>query len=588
MALGPEIIVKFLSDTKGLVSGVKEVEGTAGGKLKKFGAIAAGAFGTAAIIGFGKASVTAAEESRVATSRLENVFRSMGDSTGGAAKAAEDYAGALSKKIGVDDESIMAAQAQLATFKDVSNETARGAGIFDRATSAAADLAAAGFGSLDTNSVQLGKALQDPVKGITALARSGVTFTKSQKDSIAAMVKSGNLLGAQKTVLGAVESQVKGTAEATATSQDKMKVAFGETQEKIGNKLLPVITLVTDAFAKYSDILIPLAGIILGVMVASKLYSAATMAVQVATGIATAAQWLWNAAISANPIMLIVLGIAALVAALVLAYQKVGWFHAAVDALWQIIQTAFHAIVAAGQWLFNFFKSNWPLLLAILTGPIGLAVLVITRHWDTIKSAAAAVFNVVKSWLGKLVDFFKSIPGMVAGAFAAIASIMRGPIAAAQAVWQFITEKFNAIVSFIAGLPGRVGSGISSLVNAIKAPINALIGVWNGLEFRIPSFTLPSFDTHIPGVGKIGGQTFGGATFGFPDLPKLARGGLTKTEGLAWLHPAEVISPLADVPNIAPAERGPAVNIEQATFSTEMDVDLFLKRVAWQLRTEMT
>ena len=73
----------------------------------------------------------------------------MGDTTGEAAKAAEGYAASLSKKIGVDDDSIIAAQAQLVTFGAVSDETARSAGIFDRATAAAADLAAKGFGSLD-------------------------------------------------------------------------------------------------------------------------------------------------------------------------------------------------------------------------------------------------------------------------------------------------------------------------------------------------------------------------------------------------------------------------------------------------------
>src|SRR5215813_7295844 len=76
---------------------------------------------------------------------------------------------------------------------------------------------------------------------MAALTKNGVTFTEAQKKQIAALQKSGDLLGAQKIVLGAVEQQVGGTAKATATGADKMNVAWGETQESIGNALLPVL-----------------------------------------------------------------------------------------------------------------------------------------------------------------------------------------------------------------------------------------------------------------------------------------------------------------------------------------------------------
>ena len=81
----------------------------------------------------------------------------------------------------------MNGQSILATFHSVSGATGRAAGVFDRATAAGADLAAAGFGSIESNAVQLGKALEDPKKGLTALAKSGVTFTQAQKDQIEQM-----------------------------------------------------------------------------------------------------------------------------------------------------------------------------------------------------------------------------------------------------------------------------------------------------------------------------------------------------------------------------------------------------------------
>jgi hypothetical protein len=62
-------------------------------------------------------------------------------------------------------------------------------------------MGAAGFGTAEMNAVQLGKALNDPIKGIAALAKSGVTFTEQEKDKIKTLVESNKLLEAQDMVL---------------------------------------------------------------------------------------------------------------------------------------------------------------------------------------------------------------------------------------------------------------------------------------------------------------------------------------------------------------------------------------------------
>src|SRR4051812_34882292 len=144
---GTPALLKIIidADATKAVAGMKDATDAAGGiggSLKTVGKVIGPALGTAAIVGFGKASVSAAQESAVATARLDQIFQSMGDSTGQASKAAQEYASALSAKTGIEDESIMAGQAQLATFGEVSSESARMAGIFDRATVAGADLAA--------------------------------------------------------------------------------------------------------------------------------------------------------------------------------------------------------------------------------------------------------------------------------------------------------------------------------------------------------------------------------------------------------------------------------------------------------------
>jgi phage-related protein len=166
-------------------------------------------------------------------------------------------ASALARSTGVSDDSIQAAQNMLLTFNKVANATDDGTGAFDRATKAALDLAAAGFGSVESNATQLGKALQDPIKGMTALTRSGVSFTAAEKEKIIALQESGDLLAAQEMVLKAVEGQVQGTAEASATSTAKMTVAWDQAMETIGAALLPIIDELLPVLVDLIDELVP-------------------------------------------------------------------------------------------------------------------------------------------------------------------------------------------------------------------------------------------------------------------------------------------------------------------------------------------
>lgn len=480
MASPPAVLkIDIIADASKAAKAMDQTANKAGGLKGKLSGIAKGAaagFAVGAVVAFGKSAVSAAEESRQATERLDAVFKAVGDTTGTAAKAAEDYAGSMSKKTGIDDEAIMKAQAMLGTFAAVSNETARGAGIFDRATAAAGDLAAAGFGSLDGNAVQLGKALQDPTKGLAALGRSGVTFTKAQKEQIATMQKHGDLLGAQKTVLAAVEGQVKGTAEATATSSDKMNLAFGNTQEAIGGALLPVL----DALAPVLE------------SVAGFIEENSSWLVPLAAGIAAvvAVQWAWNAAMAANPLTLVVLGIAALIAGIVLLVKN-----------WDKVKGAF-------LWLFDWLKSHWPLLLVILTGPFGAAVLLITKNWDTIRGAISGVFSFIQGIFGKLT------------------AILTKPFTAA---WDAISAVFDKVHGAVDSAFSFVRDTAGKIASALKGPINAVIRAWNGLEFKVP-------EVHV------GPVHFGGQTIGLPDIPELARGGTVARTGLALVHAGEQFS----------------------------------------------
>ena len=193
-------------------------------------------------------------------------------------------------------------------------------------------MASAGFGSVTDNAKQLGKALNDPIAGLTALRRSGIQFTKAQQDQIRTLVESGRVLEAQNLILEEIENQVGGTAEATANSTDKMKVAFSQASESIGMALLPAVEALLPLVISFADwasqnteIIIGLAAVIGGLSAAIVVANFAMKAWAAAQAIATAAQWAFNAALTMNPIGLIVVAVAALVAGLVILYKKVDW-----------------------------------------------------------------------------------------------------------------------------------------------------------------------------------------------------------------------------------------------------------------------
>jgi phage-related minor tail protein len=96
----------------------------------------------------------------------------------------------------------------LLTFGNVSGEA------FDRAQMAAVNLSARLGQDLQSSAVQVGKALNDPIKGVTALGRVGVSFTEQQKEQIKAMTKVGDVAGAQSLILAQLEKQYGGSAEA--------------------------------------------------------------------------------------------------------------------------------------------------------------------------------------------------------------------------------------------------------------------------------------------------------------------------------------------------------------------------------------
>jgi hypothetical protein len=212
--------------------------------FKSFGKFAAAGAAAAAVaaVAVGKKLLDAGEAARTANARIENIAESMdlfGDEASNVSARLVDLANTQAKLTGVSRTTIKETSGLLLTFRSVAASADEVGGVFDRAQQAALDLAAAGFGSATMNAKQLGKALEDPIKGLTALTRSGVTFTDAEKERIKVLVESGKVTEAQTLILEAIEKQVGGTAEATANASDKLRESFGVLVDEIALALAP-------------------------------------------------------------------------------------------------------------------------------------------------------------------------------------------------------------------------------------------------------------------------------------------------------------------------------------------------------------
>jgi hypothetical protein len=250
LALNVEILGEFQKLTKatqgaeGSLGKLNDrVSSISSGMAKAIGGIAI-ALGFTGIVSGLRDAVAAAEEAEVANQRIDAIAKSM-DLFGNQTKRTTDRIKAFAEEqellIGVEAEVLKATQAKLLTFKQVALSADVMGGAFDRATVLAADLAAAGFGEATANATQLGKALNDPIAGISALTRVGLTFTAAQKDLIASLMQTGDVAGAQEVILAELERQVGGTAEATVTDSEKMRLALDRVGDEIGASLLPLL-----------------------------------------------------------------------------------------------------------------------------------------------------------------------------------------------------------------------------------------------------------------------------------------------------------------------------------------------------------
>ena len=195
---------------------------------------------TAPLAIMGATSVQAFRVQAKAIAQVEAGLKSTGNQVGYTSKQLQQMASDLQSKTLFGDEQILQdATAQLLTFTNISGDQ------FARTQKAALDLATRLDGDLKGASIQLGKALNDPVANLSALSRSGIQFSDEQKAVIKSMAETGRLAEAQTLILDELNKQYGGSAEAAAKADGgftQLANAFGDLQEEIGRTLVPILT----------------------------------------------------------------------------------------------------------------------------------------------------------------------------------------------------------------------------------------------------------------------------------------------------------------------------------------------------------
>jgi phage-related protein len=477
-----ELIVKILGDDTHLESTLDK----AGGRIQSFGAATTktGAVLTAGltlpIIGMGVAAVSAAMDAQSHLAQTEAVIKSTGGTAGVTVGHVNDLAGSIMQLSGADDDAVQAGENMLLTFTNIKNK----GGIFDKATLAAVDLATAlnngvvpSAEQVQAQALQIGKALNDPISGMTKLQRIGVTFSDDQVKLVTRLQNSGNMMGAQKVILDELAKEFGGSASnAGQTFAGKMALlsnTLGNLAEAAGDKLLPALTdlatqatpyivKLADAVSTMSPMMLLVVGGVLAaaaalgplLIVLGSVITAIGAILPVAGAVAT-----FLAGPFLLPVIAVVAGVAALVAGIVLLVTHWQQVVAAIQGnpVFQTLASLVPVVVAAFGQLWSTIQAQVAPILAQLGSTLQNQLMPawanIVAAFDTAKpvliAIGAVVGGIVLVALGLLI-------GVLNGVFSALGPLLSAAVAVFGGVVQIISGSVRLIVGIFLLLVGLV------------------------------------------------------------------------------------------------------------------------------------
>lgn len=505
------------SKVKGVSSSLGDLKKTAAEASLAFAGIAAG--GTLMINGW----MTAALDAERTQNQLAAVLNSTKFAAGMTVKSVNDLSEALKKETGIDDDATTAAQSMLLTFTQIHKET------FPEATKAALDMATAMGGgvaptaeALRGTAIQLGKALNDPTVGLTALKKVGVTFTEAQKEQITVMQKSGDLMGAQKIILAELATEFGGSAaalnEGLGGAMRQAQNAADDLNKALGKALKPTFIAIGEEIGKLMDWFNALD---------PKTKDLIANTALVVTGFAALAGITLGLIALFNPVTIAVAAITAAVGALYLAWQTnfMGiqetvtsfstWIQKTLQEIWAYVGPAVMGIVkeiqinftALKNWItenwdtikmvilvawdeiqfawnifWDTFKGTFQVSWAVFSGLMQAGLKLMRGDWSGAWTAIKTTFNetltainkLVNAIIGDVVKFLKDTWAVVGGT---INKDLIIPVTAAwKSFWEGLASIVNSIIDAIVATINRLIGSIQGILNQLNAAKNAVGG----------------------------------------------------------------------------------------------------------------
>lgn len=330
------------------------------------------------------------------------------------------------------------------------------------------------FGKILTFLAPFGGQLKYVAAGLAAFLAAG-KIAKTGSSIVSAIGGIGKAAGGAVGALGRLSGGFKNAQVAQSAFSGKLGTMGGALRK------------VTDGLVSGAKAALSWVANVVKATAATVAHKVAAIASAAASKIAAAAQWLWNAALTANPIGIIVVAIAAAVAAFILLYKKVGWFRKGVDTALRIVvkiaKWAFGGLSKAVKAVVGFISKHWQTLLAILIGPIALAAKLIISNWDKIKAAVKAAVAFVVKVITTAWNAVTSVTSKVWNALKAfVSTILKG-------IYTAVSTYFKMYLSVIRTVQNAITAAVRAAWNAIKAVIttvaNAIVGVvrsaWNSM-----------------------------------------------------------------------------------------------------------
>ena len=482
----------------------KDSEGKISGAFKKIGAAVGTYFAVDKIKDFGLNCINAAADANAASSQFTQVF---GDMEGQASQSLANIA----DNTGIQVNRMKGSYTQIAAFaKTTGMDTSSALGLADRAMVAVADSAAFYDRSLEETTESLQSFLKGNYENDSALGLSCTEVTRNEAANRLYGKSFQDLAEDQKqlTLLQMVEdaNAASGALGQAARESDtwtnqtgNLKQAWEDFQAVLGANVLPKVVeivgkaaeKVQDLSKKMPDILqkfkewLPLiAGVVAGfvtlkgVMAISGLIGTITGAWQAykkANEGATIAQWLFNAAMNANPIVLVISLIAGLVAALVVLWNTNDEFRANVIAAWEAVKTFIgDALVKIKETV----TQVWEAIKAFVSDTVNKIKSVVIQVWTGIKDTVQTIVTTMQNTLSSIWNAILAI----------ITSVVNGIRNTITTVWNSIKNTVQTITTTIQNVLTSIWNAISSIISSVVNGIrNTITSVWNAISSVISS-----------------------------------------------------------------------------------------------------